>query len=344
VGGEPGGHGCGNIFFLKPPSASGGAWTETILYAFADTNDACNPEFGPTIGPDGALYGVTASGGVNGDGALYKLNPPASPGGAWTESILYNFNVSEIAYPVTPLVPGPDVSFYAANDSGVFQLQPPATSAGSWTAVWLQSNPNGPTSITPGPDGSLYVTTVFGGNGLHGKGQILQLFPPASPGGDWTQTVIYSLAATGQGGAPNSLAVIGDGTLYGTTYGSCCGDAAATLFKLTPPASSGGDWTYTMLNNFGSANQLDQPLILRRGKMFDAFVGSEDAVFALTPPSVSEGAWTVNFLHNFADQAPGFSIVGGSQVMDAGGTIYGATKVYVYEGPSPTGTVYRIVP
>jgi hypothetical protein len=99
-----------------------------------------------------------------------------------------------------------------------------------------------------------------------------------------------------------------------------------------------------MLNNFGSANQLDQPLILRGGKLFDAFVGSEDAVFALTPPSASGGAWTVNFLHNFADQPPGFSIVGGSQVMDAGGTIYGATKVYVYEGPSPTGTVYRIVP
>jgi hypothetical protein len=30
--------------------------------------------------------------------------------------------------------------------------------------------------------------------------------------------------------------------------------------------------------------------------------------------------------------------------MDGNGTIYGATEVYVGEGSSPTGTVYRIVP
>jgi hypothetical protein len=342
LGGEPGGYGCGNIFFLQPPGASGGAWTEKILYTFADTNDACGPEFGPIIGPGGVLYGVTQGGGANYAGALYELKPPASPGGPWTESVLYNFDAG-LDTPVSAIVPGPGGSFYGVNDQGLFQLQRPTTSGASWAGVLLESIPDGPLSITPGTDGSLYVTTLYGATS---KGAILQLIPPASPGGDWTQTVIHNLAELGQGGYPNSLALGSDGTLYGTTYGSTFfGEAAATVFELTPPASAGGEWTYTKLGNFGSAHQLDQPLILRGGRLYDAFVGSESgAVFVMTPPSASGDAWKLNFLHDFADQATGFSIVDGTQVMDADGTIYGATGVYAYGGPSPTGTVYRIVP
>jgi len=292
AGGEPGGYGCGNIFFLQPPGTGGGAWTETILYTFADTNDACGPAFGPIIGPGGVLYGVTVVGGANGGGVLYELKPPVSPGGAWTESVLYSFSPGEIA--VGQLVPAPDGSFYEVNDSGVVQLQPPTTSGGAWTAVWLQSIPDGPTSIARGPDGSLYVTTISGPTTT--KGAILQLIPPASPGGDWTQTAIYSLADMGQGGFLNSLAVGRDGTLYGTTFGttSVFGEAEATVFELTPPASSGGDWTYTMLENFGAGHVLDPPLILRGGRLFAAIVGLQDAVFALTPPSAAGNAWTLN--------------------------------------------------
>jgi hypothetical protein len=236
-----------------------------------------------------------------------------------------------------------------ANGNGVFQLQPPTPSAGAWTAVWLQSVPSGPTSITRGPDGSLYVTTLVGAIGTFGKGQILQLIPPAAPGGGWTQTTIYNLASMGQGGVPNSLAVSSDGTLYGTTYGTgyCCGEAAATVFELTPPASPGGAWTYTMLENFGISHTLAQPLILRGGRLFDAMRGWQKGVgwdagevFVLSPPSAAGNAWTLNFLHNFIGEPPEeFSI--GPQVMDRDGTIYGATQVF--QDP-PSGTVYRIVP
>ncbi len=48
---------------------------------------------------DGNLYGATLYGGAyinpsdgEGFGAVFELSPPATPGGAWTESILWNFH------------------------------------------------------------------------------------------------------------------------------------------------------------------------------------------------------------------------------------------------------------
>jgi hypothetical protein len=347
MGGETGGYGCGKIFFLQA-GAGGGAWTETVLYPFADTNDACGPEFGPIIGPYGVLYGITQSGGTKNAGALYELKPPASRGAAWTESILYSFEYTGDKFSAGPFVPGPGGSLYVANDTGVFQLQPPAISGASWAAVLLQSIPSRPTSITPGPDGSLYVTTQLDANGNSGRGSIVQLVPPVSPGGDWTQMVIYTLASQGQGGSPTSLAVASDGTLYGTTFGSgdATGGTAATVFELTPPASSGSDWTYTMLENFGSTHQLAQPLILQGGKLFDAMLGAEGGggsedgtVFAMTPPS-SGDAWTLNVLYQFAAPPSGLLSIG-PQLTDGLGTIYGVTRIY---GSALSGTVYRVVP
>jgi hypothetical protein len=343
VGGETGGYGCGNVFFLQP-SAGGDAWTEKVLYAFADLNDACGPEYGPIIGPNGVLYGITESGGRNNAGALYELKPPGSPGGAWTELILYSFEYTGDKFSAGPFVPGPGGSLDVANDAGVFQLQPPATSGGSWTAVLLQSIPSRPTSITPGPDGSLYVTTQLDATGNSGRGSILQLVPPVSTGGDWTQTVIYTLAAKGQGGSPTSLAVASDGTLYGTTFGSgdATGGTAATVFELTPPAVSGADWSYTILENFGSTHQLAQPLVFHGGNLYDAMLGSQDGggtVFAMTPPS-SGDAWTLNVLYQFAAPPSGLLSIG-PQLTDGLGTIYGATRIY---GSALSGTVYRVVP
>jgi len=55
---------CGTVFELQPPAIPGGNWTETVLYAFAATNDACQPAFAPIMGPGGTLYGLTYAGGL----------------------------------------------------------------------------------------------------------------------------------------------------------------------------------------------------------------------------------------------------------------------------------------
>jgi hypothetical protein len=57
-------------------------------------SDGSNPRNGSlVIGSGGVLYGTTESGGTSGSGTVF-LTPPATPGGAWTETLLYNFTGS----------------------------------------------------------------------------------------------------------------------------------------------------------------------------------------------------------------------------------------------------------
>ncbi len=93
--------GCGTVFSLTPPQSSGGAWAEAVLYSFAGgPNDGSGP-VGAVFGSDGVLYGATDGGGAGsgctqGCGTLFSLLPPATSGGAWTETVLYNLTVPNV--------------------------------------------------------------------------------------------------------------------------------------------------------------------------------------------------------------------------------------------------------
>jgi uncharacterized repeat protein (TIGR03803 family) len=79
--------GCGTVFELSP--ASGGTWTESILYSFgANETDGISPRSPLTIGASGNLYGSTGTGGAYEYGTVFELTSAA---GNWTESILYSF-------------------------------------------------------------------------------------------------------------------------------------------------------------------------------------------------------------------------------------------------------------
>src|SRR5205814_1699511 len=83
----------GTVFKLTPPANSGGAWTETILYSFGGGNDGVNPYGGLIFDESGALYGTTYFGGGSYyAGTVFKLTPPSTSGGAWTETILHTFS------------------------------------------------------------------------------------------------------------------------------------------------------------------------------------------------------------------------------------------------------------
>ena len=90
------GEGCGRVYQLSPPTASGGAWTGTAIHSFGGgSGDGCESLAPLTAGPGGVVYGTTVVGGPGtpcgayvstGCGTVFELTPPATGGGAWTET------------------------------------------------------------------------------------------------------------------------------------------------------------------------------------------------------------------------------------------------------------------
>jgi len=82
--------GCGSVFKLSPPAVAGGPWQETTLYQFTGGADGGNPQGGVILDNAGNLYGTASTAGT-GFGTVYKLVPPQTAGGTWTEVTLHAF-------------------------------------------------------------------------------------------------------------------------------------------------------------------------------------------------------------------------------------------------------------
>jgi uncharacterized repeat protein (TIGR03803 family) len=180
----------------------------TTLHKFkGGKHDGEYPYANIVVGSDGVLYGTTLYGGTYDAGTVYSLTPPAAPGGAWTETVLYSFD-----------------------DGGLYG------------------------AVAIGSGGVLYGTTWGGGN----NGTVFSLTPPASPGGAWTESVLYQFTFGGSAGAGPYAGVVIDtnGVLYGATYDgglfpqNICNSGCGAVFSLSPPASPGGAWTETTLHTF----------------------------------------------------------------------------------------------
>jgi hypothetical protein len=113
--------------------------------------------------------------------------------------------------------------------------------------------------------GNLYGTTVAGGSVVSsicpsGCGTAFQLKPPSTAGGVWTESVIYNFQEGLDGAGPAGSLIFDDaGNLYGTTNGGggstlCRSGAGAvgcgTVFRLSPPSTTGEPWTETVLYSF----------------------------------------------------------------------------------------------
>ncbi|HUE24822.1 MAG TPA: choice-of-anchor tandem repeat GloVer-containing protein [Bryobacteraceae bacterium] len=286
-----GGGGSGAIFELAPPSTSGGAWTETVLYAFGGGQNVY-PIGGLLIGPGGTLYTTTRGSAVGGVGVLLglviALSPPATPGGEWTEDQLYTFGATQGEQPMAGVVSEGGSLFGTTlfggdeNVGTVYELTPPVIHGDAWIETTIHTFPGSPdgeipaAALTVGPGGVLYGTTTGGGGSLcprpedgpeYGCGVVFQLTPPATPGAAWTESVIYSFTGlNGDGAYPAASVALGkNGVLYGTTQNggsatsACPGSyyvlpGCGIVFELTPPTAPGGGWTETILHTFTGQN------------------------------------------------------------------------------------------
>jgi uncharacterized repeat protein (TIGR03803 family) len=178
----------GRVYSLTPPSSPGSAWRFADLYSFSGSNDGSNP-WGPlAMGRNGALYGTTNSGGSGQFGTVFRLTPPAAPGGSWSEAVLYSFTRGpDGGQPTGGVAIGPGGVLYGTTTDGggghcfhgcgtVFSLSPPASPGGAWTLTVLHTFSGGAdgtgadAGVTVGtaPDGHtiLYGSTYAGGAGF----------------------------------------------------------------------------------------------------------------------------------------------------------------------------------
>ncbi len=283
-----GANGSGSLFQLTPPAAAGANWTESVINSF-DLPYTWGPQGTLLLAPDGTLYGTTSGDAMAQQGKLtdwgatvYALFPPATAGGSWTRSILYRFGSAQEGagtFPRAGLVASQGLLFgtdYAWGNTScekygcgaIFELQPPASQGSPWTETSIYQFNGAPgdgggplAALTVGQGGMLYGTTQYGGsstlctlnNVVVGCGTVFQLTPPATGGGAWTETVLYSFTGQdGDGALPVASLVLGkNGSLYGTTeYGGSAASGSAcvsfgasgcgTVFELKPPAAPGG--------------------------------------------------------------------------------------------------------
>lgn len=245
----------------------------TMLYSFTGVADGGLPEAGVVVGSGGVLFGTTGCCGKQGAGTVFSLTPPASPGGAWTQTVLHNFGetAADGQVPYSGVTIGARGILFGTTGFGgefgqgtVFALGPPTVPGGDWQEVVLHSF--GGTlgdgqvpyaGVILGPRGTLYGTTQYGGT--YGAGTVFALTPPASPGEPWTEHILYSFSGTDDGNDPLGGLTSIRGILYGTTAsGGTFG--GGTVFSLTPPRSGSGSWTQVVIHSFGAAGDGISPL------------------------------------------------------------------------------------
>jgi len=320
--------GCGTVFELSPPSAAGGAWTETILYSFEGVRerDGNGPYGGVVFDKSGNLYGTTYAGGVAcsdsgpwGCGTVFQLSPPATAGNAWAETVIYRF----------------DPSFYGGPASGL---------------------------LIDG-HGNLYGTAV--NDGFFGEGTAYKLTQATS--GAWSRTILHNFGNNSDGGYVYAGLTFGKGgVLYGATtgYGGEVGDGG-TVFQLTPPTVAGAGWSETLPYVFHSKNGSSEGpygalLASPSGALFgmtnsggsgtcqvNGWLGC-GMVFKLTPPATAGGAWAETTLHSFTGGADG-AVPYSGLIFGLGGALYGTTYaggsgLCSQTGLAGCGTVVAIIP
>jgi hypothetical protein len=276
----------GTVYQLTPPATIGGNWTESILWSFGNGSDGSNPDDGLIIDKSGNLYGTTYEGGAyaNGEGTggtVFKLAPPTTLGGNWTESILWSFGNANGAYqPYAGLLMDKSGNLYGTtyvggvygdiNSGGtVFELTPPSTVGGDWTGSILWSFGNGNDGYFPvggvimDTGGNLYGTTGLGG--AFTLGTTFELAAPSTSGGKWTESILWNFGNGADGSGPAGLIMDTGGALYGTTHAGGPFDteqffySGGTAFKLTPPSTSGDNWTESILWGFNHGSDAYNP-------------------------------------------------------------------------------------
>lgn len=290
--------GDGNVYQLVRPVPPATRWEYNLLYNFSGS-DGYEPQGGVILDAAGKLYGTTTGGGASNLGIVFELSPPAVAGDTWTETVLYNFKGG------------------TTDGDSPSNLQ---------TVVFDKA-------------GNLYGVTTSGGIPksedprcpTDGCGVVYELTPPATAGAEWTETVIHYFNGT-QGYSPVGTPIFdAKGNLYGAAAAGGLNDGGV-IYKMIPPATTGGAWTYKTLYAFGSnpndAVGPESSLTLNGGVLYGAAgpnLTDLGSIFQVAPPAVAGGAWTESVLYHFGSVANDGAYPN-SVIFDKVGNLYGTTR------------------
>src|ERR1700733_11505081 len=267
---------CGVVFKLDRMG------NETVLHTFTGPPDGGESFSNASLVRDeeGNLYGTTTFGGSGSlaAGTVFKLEPPAQPGGAWTETVLHSFcsaaNCTDGNTPYVGVIRDHEGNLYGTTAAGgtgcpeyggcgvVFELDRKGNETVLYnfcpTGEYFNcTDGNSPNAVIQDAAGNLYGTTEYGGTDLAscggGCGVVFKLTPPAQEGGAWTETVLYSFTGGTDGGYPVG-GVIQDvaDNLYGTTLfggldSSYCSFYCGVVFKLDTAGNETALYSFTGL-------------------------------------------------------------------------------------------------
>lgn len=315
--------------------------TFSLVHAFTGGPDGGNPEAGVVVNSSGNFYGTTSSGGEYGAGTVYELS---SSGEVTT---VYSFTGgTDGSTPTAGLIVLSNVLYGTTSAGGeygagtVFKL----TMTGQETVLY---------SFTGGADGSapgaalsndsglnLYGTTFAGG--ADGNGTVFELVRPKIASGTWTEEVLYSFGAEGDGANPVSgVSLDKKGNVYGTTsVGGTYDYGNVYQLEKTPTG-----WTENILHQFellsdgGTAYAgivLDSAGNLY-GAATDGGQGGENGGGTIFKMTNTDGTWEFNVLYSLE----GWGISGSFRniLVESPTVIYATTHC---DGANNDGTVFKL--
>jgi len=347
------------VFIILLTAVCATAQTVTTIHDFGSGSDGDNPQSGVIFDSNGNLFGTAALGGAKGNGAAYELMPPAGGQGQWTETILHQFaGQPDGDTPDSVLTMTANGRLFGTTQLGgsknlgsVFALVPPRVSGDPWRERVLYSFGSVPNDGT-GPNMGLLATGgallgVAVDGGANGRGTVFQLTPSADPFAPWSETILYSFAASPDGAFPSSdLVMDRSGNLYGVTLLGGANNLGA-VYRLSPPTLQGGPWTETVLFSFSGpdgSSPFGRLLLGKNGALFGTTSGGgalqAGTVFLLTPQPGD--LWTEQVLYSFSGGADGGSPEAGV-IMNQNGRLLGTASTGG-TGRLSGGVVFRLDP
>ncbi len=330
------------------------------------------------MAPDGKLYGTAEGGGVNGKGAIFRVEADN------TLTTVYSFTGAPLGNPTFGLTTGSDGKLYgctyrdfSSTAGGIFSYDPASGAfavvttfpASYWShhallrasdgklygTTFAGGSDNLGTVFSISPDGSMSTVVSFSGPsgsfpGSFPRGGLVQAPDGHIYGVTWNQSTgdrrLFRITLSGGytsvknlNGAPEELALGADGNLYYMTFHG--GSIVGSIFKLTP---SGGE---EVLASLPPANG-DVP----SGDIFHMSSGPDGRLYMAAGDSNtfgSKGAIYRCSLNGVAEKVFGFtgtsSVPGNGRQpwsplhFDANGHAWG---IAAGGGPGGNGLVYRL--